>query len=103
MDAPAALIRAVESVRKNDETLRKVFHIGTPVYRPIRSAFVNGKRVVEIENVHQARTRAQQSMSRLHPTHTRRKNPHIYVTGLEASLYAKRHEMILSLRNKLQD
>ena len=102
-DSPASLIQAVESVRKNDETLHKTFPVGTPVYRPIRSAFVNGTRMIEIETVHQARARAQQSMSRLHPTHTRRKNPHIYVTGLETSLYSKRHDMIMSLRNKLQD
>ncbi len=100
--APARLTKPVQSVRKYDETLRKTFPVGTPVYRPIRPAFDNGQRVVEIEDIHQARDRAQQSMARLHPTHKRLKNPHIYVTGLETSLYEMRHEMIMSLRSKLE-
>jgi len=102
-DHPARLTLAVESVQKYDETLRKVFPAGTPVYRPIRAAFVNGERTIAIENVHQARARARNSMDRLHPTHKRLKNPHIYATGLEASLYDKRHAMIMSLRHKLQN
>ena len=96
----ATLKYPVESVRKNDETLSKVFNAGTHVYRPIKPVIKNGTRVRAYETVHDAKNRAQKSLRRLHFTHKRRLNPHTYVVGLENSLFEKRRRMILDIRRK---
>ncbi len=92
------LTRDIESVRKTDETLSKIFNKGTHVYRPLKPAFVQGRRVRPAETVHQARERGQDSLSKLDFSHKRRLNPHTYVVGLENSLYEKRRRMILDIR-----
>lgn len=88
----------IESVRKNDETLSKIFNAGTNLYRPIKPMIVNGKRIYKYESVHDAKKRAQKSLSLLNFAHKRRLNPHIYVAGMENNLYEKRRRMILDIR-----
>ena len=89
---------AVEAVRKEDETLSKVFNAGTNVYRPIKPMIKNGKRIFKFETVHDAKKRAHKTLSLLNYTHKRRLNPHLYVAGLENTLYEKRRRMILNIR-----
>ncbi|MGM0422754.1 MAG: nicotinate phosphoribosyltransferase [Pseudomonadota bacterium] len=97
---PYQLNRPVESVRKSDETLSKVFNEGTHVYRVLKSCFKQGKRVREIEDVHTAKKRAEQSLMRLDYSHKRLLNAHVYVVGLENTLFETRRQKILSIRRK---
>lgn len=97
---PYRLNRPVESVQKADETLCKVFNIGTHAYRPLKPCFKHGKRIREIEDVHTARKRAQQSLAKLDYSHKRLLNPHIYVVGLENTLFEARRQEILKIRRK---
>lgn len=97
-DYPEVLARDVESVRKYDETLSKIFNAGTHVYRPLKPAFEKGKRVRDIEDVHTARKRAQESLQKLHYGHKRLLNPHTYVAGLENKLFENRRKKILKIR-----
>jgi len=97
---PYQLNRDIESVRKSDETLSKVFNAGTHVYRVLKSCFKRGKRVRDIEDVHTAKKRAEQSLTRLDYSHKRLLNAHAYVVGLENSLFETRRQKILNIRRK---
>lgn len=97
-DYPMTLMRDMESVRKYDESLSKVFPAGTHLYYPLQKAFDKGQRVRDIEDVHTAKKRAQSSLKMLHYGHKRLLNPHIYVAGLENSLFEKRRALILNIR-----
>lgn len=97
---PLKLVSPIESVPKTDETLSRKFNAGTHVYRPIKPAFKDGKLVTEIEDAHKARARASENLKKLHPTHRRLVNPHTYMTGLERSLFEKRHKMIRKIRKE---
>jgi len=95
---PDVLARDIISVRKNDETLRKVFSEQATVYRPLVRMFDQGKMVGAAETVHEGRARAARSLALLDGAHKRLKNPHLYVVGLEQGLYQQRKDMILKLR-----
>ena len=95
---PDALAHDVRSVRKYDETLAKTFPAGTPVYRPLKTVFHEGQLVGNIETVHEARARAKEGLAMLDPAHRRLMNPHVYVVGLEESLFRTRQDMIKKLR-----
>lgn len=95
-----ALTHEVRSLRKDDETQKKTFKVGTRVYRPLLKVFDAGHLIVEIETIHQARERAAKCLAMLDPTHRRLKNPHWYGVGIEESLYQKRKDMIEALRRK---
>lgn len=98
---PDVLARDIVSVRKNDETLRKVFRANAHVYRPLRRMLENGVAVGPDETVHEARQRAQDSLALLEASYRRLKNPHLYVVGLEESLHRTRKDMIIALRQGL--
>lgn len=98
---PDALAEDVVSVRKEDETLRKVFRANAHVYRPLVRMFDKGQFVGKAETVHDGRARAQQALAMLEPSHRRLKNPHRYVVGLEESLYRERKQMIATLRRNI--
>lgn len=98
---PDVLSRRIVSVRKNDETLRKVFRENAHVYRPLQRMLDKGKPVGPDETVHEGRIRAQQALALLDPAHKRLKNPHLYVVGLEESLYNERKQTIIRLRSGL--
>ena len=95
---PFMLKQAVESVRKYDETLSKVFNKGTYVYKPLKPAFDKGVRVSKVETVHDARARAKETLSKLHYAHKRLLNPRLYVAGLENGLYERRRAQMLGIR-----
>lgn len=87
------------SVRKDDDSLRKIFRAQTEVYRPLQPLFDKGVLVAPQETVHEGRARAQQALAMLDPSHRRYKNPHRYIVGIEQSLYDERKTMIEALRN----
>lgn len=93
-----ALTRDIISVRKNDASLRRTFAAGTNAYRPLVRTFEKGCLVVPMETVHEARERAENSLSMLDETHKRLLNPHIYGVGLEKALFDKRQAMIMQAR-----
>ena len=95
---PDVLARDLFSVRKTDETLRKVFRQNAVVYHPLQRMLDCGKAVGPDETVHDARARASASLALLDASHRRLKNPHMYVVGLEESLFNKRKSMIAALR-----
>jgi nicotinate phosphoribosyltransferase len=95
---PDVLAHDIVSVRKNDETLRKVFRANAHVYRPLVRMFDQGAAVGAEETVHDGRARAQSSLALLDSAHRRLKNPHLYVVGLEEGLYQERKQKIISLR-----
>ncbi|MCB9990163.1 MAG: nicotinate phosphoribosyltransferase [Rhodospirillales bacterium] len=94
-----ALARPIVSVRKTDDTMRKRFNAQTEVYRPLKPFFDQGTLVRPLETIHEARARAQEGLSRLDSTHKRLKNPHVYVVGIEETLYNERRRMIMDLRS----
>lgn len=93
------LTRPVTSVRKNDDSMRKVFTAQTEAYRPLRPLFDKGVLVGPLETVHDGRARAIDSLAKLDSTHKRLKNPHQYVVGIEEDLYNNRRAMIHALRH----
>lgn len=93
-----ALARDIVSVQKHDASLRKTFNEGTRAFRPLVRAMEQGKRVLPQETIHDARQRAQKSLSMLDDAHKRTLNPHTYVVGLEHSLYQEREQMIARAR-----
>lgn len=97
---PDVLNRDVVSVRKDDDTLSKIFKANTTVYRPLQPAFDKGQLVTKIETVHEARDRAARSLAMLDPAHKRFKNAHRYVVGVEENLFDQRQQMIRTLRRK---
>jgi len=97
---PDALARDIVSVRKDDDTLSKLFRESSTVYRPLQRFFDKGDFVRELETVHTARSRAASSLSMLEASHKRLKKPHRYVVGIEQGLYNDRRDMIAALRRR---
>jgi nicotinate phosphoribosyltransferase len=99
---PDLLARAIVSIRKDNETLRKIFRANTHVYRPLVRMLERGQEAPSWteKTIHEARSRASSSLKLIDPSHRRLKNPHVYGVGLEESLFRKRKDMIASLRLK---
>lgn len=97
---PGALTRDVISVRKDDDTLTKVFHENTTAYRPLLPAFKQGQRVAPYETVHEARDRAARQLSMLEKDHRSLSDPRRYVVGVEEGLFDHRQQMIRNIRRK---
>lgn len=92
------LDRSIISVRKADDTFAKEFREGTQAYRPLKRVFNEGQMVIPLETVHKGRERAAERISMLDPSHRRLNRPHLYVSGIDADLFDKRHGMMRTLR-----
>jgi nicotinate phosphoribosyltransferase len=97
---PDVLSRDIVSVRKSNETLRKVFKENTHVYRPLVRMLELGKEAASWteKTIHEGRIRAAASLQLIDPSHRRLKNPHFYGVGLEEGLYDHRKAMIVARR-----
>jgi len=93
-----SLNQEIMSVRRNNHILSKTFPKGTKAYRPLQSAFKQGKLVCEIETVHEARERALSRLEMLDPAHKRLLNPHEHIVGVEESLLQRQEAMGRRLR-----
>ncbi len=92
------LTKDIMSVRRNNHILSKTFPAGTKAYRPLKTAFKQGKLVCEIETVHEARNRALGRLEMLDPAHKRLLNPHEHIVGVEESLLQRQEAMGRRLR-----
>lgn len=97
-DKGDTLVKKINSVRRDDNTITKEFNKGTMAYRPIKPMFVKGKLVGDIETVHEARARGMKSLAMLDATHKRRLNPHMFTVGVEESLLERQTKMASCLR-----
>ena len=93
------LNRPIVSVRKANDSMRKIFREQTEAYRPLQRMLDKGTLVSKLETVHIGRARAQEGLGRLDISHKRLKNPHTYVVGIEEGLYNQRRQMIDALRH----
>ncbi len=91
-----ALSKTVRAINKNNVAENTLYAQGLQAYRPLVPVFDKGKRVVANETVHDARTRAQKQLARMHQTIKELTNPERYAVGLEESLYLKRQQTIIN-------
>lgn len=64
-----------------------------PIYR-------DGKCIYKIPTLHEVRQQTRENLQKFHGTIKRFINPHLYVVGMEKSLYSKKVELIKSIRHE---
>jgi len=87
------LIKDIVSVNP-DNYKEKIFPAGTKARLCLQKAFGNGKKLYANRKIKEIREYAKENLSKLDIAHQRLYNPHLYIAGIEKSLYDKRMAMI---------
>ena len=77
-----------------------IFEKGTKYYKPIIPIVKNGKIINDLDKkpLSEIAEFANKNLNLLDESHKRFINPHIYVVGIEESLYNERKDMIIKYR-----
>jgi nicotinate phosphoribosyltransferase len=81
-----------------DPTRRKRVPAHADFHDLLRPVFRGGHRVSDRATLEEARERAREELSRLHPSVKRFVNPHLYPVGLEPGLHERKTELVLRAR-----
>jgi nicotinate phosphoribosyltransferase len=97
-DEETGLPGAPVAVDPLDPTRRKRIPPGTPGEDLLVPLMRGGRAVAEPVSLEEARARAREQVSRLHPGITRFVNPHQYPVGLSLELHELRTRLVLEAR-----
>ncbi|MCH9843886.1 MAG: nicotinate phosphoribosyltransferase [Alphaproteobacteria bacterium] len=91
------LIAEVRSVNMSAPHLQKNFAKNQTITLPLQIFIQQGKQVNAISDANQARAHAIASLQKLDDSHKRLTYPHLYITGIEKTLYQMQQDMMNQL------